>query len=427
MRLGLPALLLPLLVLGAPSASLARAGVVEGAVQGLTLLFQIAPGVGPGGGFASEIREAALADLRESGVFPQVEETSATTAAFLKGPKGSGSGLLLRMTTRSGPAQNCLLEAVCLVSGSDRVVWSRAFRGPVAALRRMVHRAVDDLVADVTGVPGAADSAFVYSMDSFPGVREIHALARDGSGAHPLTSFRSLTDFPALSRDGRLAVVSYKAGPPRLWYQKDRKGPLVPLPTPASGLGLGIRDLAWSPDGTVLLFVQENRKGLSGIHAFRPLSGSISVLTPGDHLDRCPAWSPDGRAIAFLSDRDGPSQVFIVDAEGGHPRPLTRDRLPKDAVAWSPQGDRIAFSSRSAGQSLLTLSAPDGSGARDLVSVPGRIGTIQWSPDGRSLLLEVQEGSQWRHLVAGLDGKLRPAGALPRRARSVRWVRSSPR
>lgn len=419
MRSGLPVLVLPLLVLGAPSASPARAGSLNGAAQGLPLRFQIAPGPGPALGFVPEIRNTALADLRESGVFPHVEEAPSSHEPALKGP---GMGLFLRMTTRPGPMGSLVLEAVCLASGSEGVIWNRVFKGPATALRRMVHRAVDDLVGKVTGVPGAADSTFLFSLDASPGMREIHTLAHDGSGGHALTAFHSLTDYPALSRDGRLAVVSYKAGPPGLWVQKERKGPLVPVRTPAASLGMGIRDLAWSPDGKWLGFIQENRRGFSGIHVLRPQSGTVLALTSGDHLDRCPAWSPDGREIAFLSDREGAPQVFIMEARGGTPRRLTRDPLPKDAVAWSPRGDLIAFASRSAGQSRLAFSAPDGSGLRELASVPGRIGAVQWRPDGRSLLLEVQEGTQRRHLVAGLDGRLRPAEAIPPEARSVRWV-----
>ncbi len=67
-------------------------------------------------------------------------------------------------------------------------------------------------------------------------------------------------------------------------------------------------------------------------------------LTPGTYQDHSPAWSPDGSALAFVSDRSGKAQLYLLPVDGGEARPLTR--LPNGiggSPAWSPDGRRIAF------------------------------------------------------------------------------------
>ncbi len=78
------------------------------------------------------------------------------------------------------------------------------------------------------------------------------------------------------------------------------------------------------------------------------LSGSVQPvqLTFGDK-DSEPAWSPDGRWIAFLrGGEDSPSQLFLMAADGGEPRPLPEHPLGADRPVWSPDSTRIAYAAR---------------------------------------------------------------------------------
>ena len=56
-----------------------------------------------------------------------------------------------------------------------------------------------------------------------------------------------------------------------------------------------------------------------------------------------PAWSPDGRKIAFVSDRDGNSEIYVMNADGSGQRRLTRNPAYDADPAWSPDGRTIAF------------------------------------------------------------------------------------
>lgn len=96
----------------------------------------------------------------------------------------------------------------------------------------------------------------------------------------------------------------------------------------------------WSENGHKLLFAAR-RDGEEDVYALRPRGfGPLENLTlthSGRSLD--PAWSPDGRQIAFASDGD----IWLMRADGSNKRPLVATELRDHSPVWSPDGTRIAF------------------------------------------------------------------------------------
>jgi len=74
--------------------------------------------------------------------------------------------------------------------------------------------------------------------------------------------------------------------------------------------------------------------------------GEPRQLTRGDGSDTRPRWSPDGRSLAFISTREGSSQVWILTFDGGDPRPLTSLSTEADGVTWAAHGDMLLFTSQ---------------------------------------------------------------------------------
>lgn len=112
-----------------------------------------------------------------------------------------------------------------------------------------------------------------------------------------------------------------------------------------------------SPDGRRVAFVvttlsEERDEYLSQVWVVDAAGGAPSPLTQGPLRDTAPRWSPDGTRLAFLSEQPGrkKAQLWVMPADGGEPVRLTD--LPDGAAspAWSPDGTRLAFVSRVGGQ-----------------------------------------------------------------------------
>jgi dipeptidyl aminopeptidase/acylaminoacyl peptidase len=88
----------------------------------------------------------------------------------------------------------------------------------------------------------------------------------------------------------------------------------------------------------------EANRNASNVWIVSTAGGDPIQVSQGGH-DSAPAWSPDGRTLAFISARDGASQVYLLSMEGGEARKLTTLSTGADLFHWSPDGKTIAFTS----------------------------------------------------------------------------------
>jgi TolB protein len=109
-------------------------------------------------------------------------------------------------------------------------------------------------------------------------------------------------------------------------------------------------------------------------------------LTRNIGNDGSPVWSPSGRRVAFVSDREGNDEVYVMSVGGGNLRNLTRRAGDDGAPAWSPGGKRIAFVSGLRGERGVYVVDADGRRKRNVS--PGAAGAPAWSPDGRRIAFE---------------------------------------
>ena len=117
----------------------------------------------------------------------------------------------------------------------------------------------------------------------------------------------------------------------------------------------GVADPRISPDGTRVAYVvwsiDRESNEYRGTIWVAPLDGSEDPrpFTSGERRDGTPRWSPDGRWLAFVSNRGGdktPNNLYVIPAEGGEARKLTDRKEGVEKLVWSPDSTRIAFASR---------------------------------------------------------------------------------
>ena len=141
---------------------------------------------------------------------------------------------------------------------------------------------------------------------------------------------------------------------------------------------------AWSPDGKRIAFTS-TRNTSRGIYVMNADGSSVTRLTTSTWNGYRPAWSPDGSRIAFVSDRDGNTDLYVMNADGTNERRLTNHPADDTDPAWSPDGGRIAFSSTRDGNSEIYVMNADGSGITRLTTDRDPDGHPAWSPDGSRL------------------------------------------
>jgi TolB protein len=237
---------------------------------------------------------------------------------------------------------------------------------------------------------------------------QIYCMNADGSNQVRLSDGNNRDFSPVWSPDGnKMAFVSTRDGDLRLYIMN------------ADGSGQArltngnYKEFtpSWSPDGKNIAFISiMDEYDRFRINILNIDSGQVTQL--GIHMtqlvekltgDYEPAWSPDGKKIAYMSSGyDLCDQIFVVNADGGDPVQLSDGYNYEGEPAWSPDSKKIVYCQYSTGNSQIYVMNEDGTNQTRLTQ--GSDHYPAWSPDNKKIAFSSNRDANHQIYVMNADG-----------------------
>ncbi len=157
---------------------------------------------------------------------------------------------------------------------------------------------------------------------------------------------------------------------------------------------------AWSPDGKQLAYVSfETRK--PAIYIQNLATGTREKVAGYKGINGAPAWSPDGQRLAMTLSRDGNPEIYILDLDSRRLQRLTYNAAIDTEPAWSPDGKALVFTSDRGGRPQIYRIAANGGKVKRLTFEGSYNARASFSPDGSRLTLV--HGDQGAYRIGLLD------------------------
>ena len=299
-------------------------------------------------------------------------------------------GLVMGSVSKSG--NTVRVEMRLYQVRSQQQIYAREYTGSAANARLYAHTISDEIHQSQRNLRGVARTKLAFVSDRNKervvgtvenrDVKEVYMSDYDGANQRRITVGRQLNVSPTWSPDARaIAYTSWRTGFPDIFISRIYEGTMS---NPAKGTPNAHNSLPmFSPDGTRLAFMS-NRDGNNEIYIINADGTGLRRLTNHPAIDATPTWSPTGTQIAFTSDRGGTPSIYIVGIDGLGLRRVTFEN--SDRATWSPAPrNEIAFTARTGpGYDIKVLELATNE-IRQLTFGEGTNEAPAWSPNGRHL------------------------------------------
>jgi TolB protein len=344
-----------------------------------------------GGPLADSLLEIVHRDLTNSDRLTMLRLNPADNAIFYDRFKGISfdyfSGINAGYVVEMTATQTRLSVRVHDVN-KRRVMTSADFALPVTGLSRdwrmAVHTAADSAVAIITEGPrGIAATRIAYVrgqtlrvVDS-DGANDVQVPADSNATSPSWDPSGNRLVYATYGADARILMTDLQTGQSRVIQPKLRNvSPTTPI---------------FSPDGQSILYPRSDDDSYSTLWRVPLSNGGPTLIERGRGISSSPSFSPDGRRIAFMTDRIGHNEVYIIDADGTNPVWITQiagdlnESSYRGEPDWSPDGVTVAFQSRVAGSFQIMMVNLRDNVATRLTDV-GENQSPSWAPDGRHIV-----------------------------------------
>ncbi|MDZ4695131.1 MAG: translocation protein TolB [Deltaproteobacteria bacterium] len=350
------------------------------------------PNAGGEGALATEASGIARRNFVLVGLFQVLNPVSFPPALQVEGLGFSsalwsqvGAQAVIKLEVVAGD-QKTLKGRLYQTGRGDKATFAKDYRG--ADLRMLVHAFTNDVIKELTGVMGVFGSRIVFARPK----RELMSVGMDGEHPAVHTNMRSDCLLPAYSPTGdRIAFTSYLSRTPDLWVVPSRGGRASRV-SKREGMNTGA---VFTPDGGSIVLTL-SFEGNAELYRIDARDGKVQKrLTDHPGIDSSPSLSPDGSQVAFVSNRQGTPQVFVMPTSGGAAKRITFRGNYNQTPRWNPRKDKqqIAFTGRDEKGSFDVFVA-DLQKNEILRMTQNRKSNFDpaWSPDGRLLVYASSRG-----------------------------------
>lgn len=226
-----------------------------------------------------------------------------------------------------------------------------------------------------------------YECNNLEKYGQIYISDFDGGNLKQITNNNAVNLSPTWSKDGlKITYTSYKSGTPEIYNYNlitKQETKFVSKMQNSSGA-------SWSPDGNLIAFSASSENGATYIFTMDKFSRNKKVLLDTSAIEVEPAFSPNGKFLAYTSTKYNRPMIFVRDLQNNTSTRITYAGFFNASASWSPDSKRLAFASydKEIDRWDLFQVNVDGSNMERLTLNQGDNEKPSWSPDGRFILFQ---------------------------------------